>query len=400
MRPINKLTAPFVRQKFNPPGKYADGNNLYLVVSSERARSWVFRYSFRDNEKELGLGSAWDVDLADARLKAGEYRRLLAAKVDPDSNIHPKKVPTFGNVLEEYVRGFASRWSNKKSPHQWRKTKDYVGPFWEMPIDQIKTADVKAALMPIWTVKPVVASRTRGRIETVLDYAKSLDLREGDNPARLKGCLEFVLPPLKKSERHHPALPYVEVPDFYRQVCSRSAGAALALRFCILTCTRTTEVIEARWEEIDLQAKVWVIPSHRMKARRQYRVPLTDSAIEVLESLEPKLDGYVFERIEGKSFSNNAILVLIDRMGLKGKCTTHGFRSSFREWAQHKKIDRIAAEMCLDHKVLGKTESAYMRDDLLEQRRMILEQWADYVTASFETTTVIELHRSVSSGTK
>ena len=379
MRKVNRLSAQFVRQKSIEPGKYPDGNNLYLVVSSEAARSWVFRYSLNGSEHGIGLGSAWDVDLSDVRQKAAEYRRLLASKVDPQSFANPTRVPTFDEVLTEYVKFFSTRWTNSKSPHQWLKTLDYIGPLRSMPVDQIKTADVRSALYPIWTKIPEVASRTRGRIEAVLDYAKSLGQREGDNPARWKGCLEYVLPPHKKEERHHRALPYGEVAEFYRLLGERPADAALAYKFCILTCTRTVEVIGARWEEIDLVAKVWNIPDHRMKARRAFRVPLSSAAINILRAIGPRPEGFVFEREPGKPFSNNALLALRDRMGFKGKCTTHGFRSSFREWAQHKRLDRIASEMCLDHKVLGKTESAYMRDDLLEQRREILEQWADHV---------------------
>lgn len=391
MRRINRLSAAFVRQKSIPIGKHADGNNLYLVVSSETARSWVFRYTFKGAEKEMGLGSAWDIDLAEARQKASEYRRLLASKIDPQSHAHPSRMPTFAEVLTEYVNSHSSRWSNAKSRHQWLKTLDYIGPLGSMPVDQIKTSDIRSALFPIWTTIREVASRTRGRIEAVLEFAKTLGHRQGDNPARWKGCLEYVLPPQKQEERHHRALPYGEVAEFYRLLGERPADAAFAYRFCILTCTRTVEVIGARWEEIDLTTKVWTIPNHRMKARRTFRVPLTEGAIEILRAIGPRPVGFVFVREPDKPFSNNALLALRDRMGFKEKCTTHGFRSSFREWTEHKRLDRVAAEMCLDHKVLGKTESAYMRDDLLEQRREILEQWADYVQG--ETGQVLSMER-------
>lgn len=391
MRKINRLSAQFVRQKFIKPGKYPDGNNLYLVVSSETSRSWVFRYSIEGSERAMGLGSAWDVDLSEARQKAAGYRRLLTDGVDPQVHVHPAKVPTFNDAMREYVKVFSSRWTNLKSPHQWLKTADYIGPLGSMPVDQIKTADVRSALYPIWTKIPEVASRTRGRIEAVLDYSKSLGWRDGDNPARWKGCLEYVLPPQKNEERHHRALPHGEVAKFFSLLGERPAGTALAYRFCILTCTRTVEVIGARWEEIDIERKIWSIPNHRMKARRAFRVPLSSAAFEILQAIGPRPEGLVFEREPGKPLSNNALLALRNRMGLKEHCTTHGFRSSFREWAQHNKIDRIAAEMCLDHRVLGKTESAYMRDDLIEQRREVLEQWAAHVTIATDSAKVVKL---------
>lgn len=248
-----------------------------------------------------------------------------------------------------------------------------------MPVDQIKTVHVKAALQPIWTKIPETASRTRGRIEQVLDYAKSLGYRDGDNPARWKGCLEYVLPPIQNEEQHHIALPYGDVADFYAALYARAADASLMYRYCILTVARTEEVRMARWEEIDLSARVWNIPKERMKARRPYRVPFSGAAVAILKKLGPRDQGFIFEREPGKPFSNNALLTLRDRMGFKGKCTTHGFRSSFRVWAQSQKIDRVTAEMCLDHKVLDKTEAAYMRSDLLDERREVLEQWADLV---------------------
>jgi integrase len=389
MRKVNRLSAAFVRQKFIKPGKYADGNNLYLVVSSETARSWVFRYSFKGAETEMGLGSAWDVDLADARQKATEFRRLLACDTDPQTHRNPTKAATFNEVLNEYVRVFSSRWTNTKSPHQWLKTTDYVGVLGSMAVDQIKTADVKAVLYPIWTTIPEVASRTRRRIEAVLDYAKHTGQRDGDNPARWKGCLEYVLPPTKKSEKHHRALHFTEVPAFYAALTGRSASASRLYQVCMLTCTRTKEARLIRWEELDLVKRTWSLGSHRMKSRRLFCVPLSDEVIRILEDIGPKSEGFVFEREPGKPFSENALPALRDRMGFKDKCTTHGFRSSFREWAHYHKADRIAAEMCLDHKVLGKTEGAYMRDELLEQRREILMQWADYVLGA--TASVLSL---------
>jgi integrase len=398
MRRVNKLSSQFVRQRFIKPGKYGDGQNLYLVVSSETARSWVFRYTLKGVEVEKGLGSAWDLDLAEARFKAADLRRLLASGIDPTEHLNPKKIPTFEEMLAEYVGVFASRWTNAKSPHQWLKTVEYVPDLAKMPVDQIKTADVKAALLPIWTRIKEVASRTRGRIEAVLDYAKHQGYRDGDNPARWKGCLEYVLPQQSIEEKHHRALRHEDVPSFYTALCARSADASVPYRFCILTATRTEEVRMARWEEIDLAAKTWNIPKVRMKGRRPFRIPLPTAAVEILEKIGPKADGYVFEREPGRPFSNNALLALRDRMGFKEKCTTHGFRSSFREWVHHKGFDRVASEKCLDHQVLGKAESAYLRDDLLEQRREILAQWAEYVTQQPTTSVVINLRRSSSNG--
>lgn len=393
MRQVNRLSAQFVRKRSVAPGKYPDGNNLYLYVSSETARSWVFRYTLKGVEYERGLGSAWDIDLADAREKALELRRMLKSGIDPSIHFDPPRKPTFGEVLIEFVDVFSSRWTNKKSPHQWLKTAEYVGSLANMPVDEITTADIKAALLPHWSRIEEVASRTRGRIEQVLDYAKHHGYRSGDNPARWKGCLEYVLPPHQKEEKHHAALPYGDVAEFYSALSARAADVALAFRYCILTGARTEEVRMARWEEIDLSARIWSLPRERMKARRPYRVPLSDAAIDILKKLGPRDQGFVFERESGKPFSNNALLALRDRMGFKGKCTTHGFRSSFRDWAQSRKIDRVVAEMCLDHKVLNKTEAAYMRSDLLDERREVLEAWASFVTRPSDEGIIVELKR-------
>ncbi len=254
--------------------------------------------------------------------------------------------------------------------------------------------DVKAALLPIWQSKPETASRVRGRIEAVLDFAKAHIYRQGENPARWKGGLEFILPPVSKVRRvkHHAALPYAEVPAFLMALGGREGVAALALRFLILTATRTGEALGARWDEIDLDVATWKIPASRMKAGREHRMPLSDEAVALLKAL-PRAGDYVFpgQRLR-KPLSNMALLQALRRMN-RGDLTAHGFRSSFRDWAAERtNYPREVIEASLAHTIGSKVEAAYLRSDLIEKRRGLMAEWGRWCAGVVDN--IVSLRRA------
>src|SRR3954452_16685269 len=253
------------------PGKYSDGGNLYLIVSETGSRKWVLRFTWR-RAKEMGLGSATSVSLADAREKAASARRKIAQGLNPiDERKRDGGIPAFGEVADAVRESLSAGFRNEKHKAQWKSTLEtYAAPLRAKPVDSIATEDVLAVLKPIWTEKAETASRLRGRIEKVLDAAKAKGFRDGENPARWRGHLDHLLPRPSKLERgHHAAMPYEDVAAFVGQLRSREATAALALEFCILTAARSGEVLGSRWSEIDLNKKVWIVPANRMKAGRE-----------------------------------------------------------------------------------------------------------------------------------
>jgi integrase len=296
------------------------------------------------------------------------------------------EIPTFADMADQVIASLEKGFRNPKHRQQWRNTlATYCKSFARTRVDQIGTDDVLAALKPIWQAKPETASRVRGRIEKVLDGAKAKGFRTGENPAAWRGHLAMLLPPARPqgTRGHHEAMPYAEVPAFMRELETRAAMAAHALRFTILTAARTGEALGAHWSEIDMAAKVWTVPASRMKAKRNHRVPLTDAALAVLEKVKTgKLaSGFVFPGMkEGKPLSNMAMEMLMRRDKLD--CTVHGFRSSFRDWAgEETPFPREVAEAALAHVIGDKAEQAYRRGDALEKRRALMAAWADYLTA-------------------
>ena len=263
------------------PGKYSDGGNLYLIVSPTGARKWVLRFTWRGRAKEMGLGSPATVSLADAREKAASARRKIAQGLNPiDERKRTSGVPTFGEMADQVREALSAGFRNEKHKAQWKSTlATYAAPLRDKPVDTITTDDVLAVLKPIWTTKPETASRVRGRIEKVLDAAKAKGFRDGENPARWRGHLDHLLPrPSKLARGHHAAMPYDEVAAFVAELREREAIAALALELCILTAARSGEILGMRWDEIDLDKKIWTVPAHRMKAGREHRVPLSQRA--------------------------------------------------------------------------------------------------------------------------
>ena len=369
------------------PGRHADGNGLYLVVKPTGAKSWCLLYTHGGRRREMGLGGYPDVPLAIARRTAATHKEILAAGADPLSVGSKPSVPTFGEAADDYIATHAASWRNAKHKAQWIMTLTrYAGPLRDKCVDAITVADVLAVLQPLWLSRPETASRLRGRIEAVLDAAKAQGARNGENPAAWRGNLKHLLPrPSKLSRGHHAAMPYSEVPAIMARLRERSATAALALEFIILTAARAGEALGATWGEIDLEARLWTVPAMRMKAGRVHRVPLSGRALDILEAIRPlrasdAADALIFPGgREGRPLSGMATAMLLRRMG-QGAVTTHGFRSSFRDWAgEVSSFPREVIEAALAHAVGDATERAYWRGDALEKRRQLMEAWAAFL---------------------
>jgi integrase len=365
------------------PGKYSDGGNLYLIVSPSGSRKWVLRFTWRGKAKEMGLGSAAVVSLADAREKAAVARRKLAQGVNPiDDRKRSGGIPTFGEMVISVHEALSAGFRNEKHKAQWKSTlATYAALIRSKPVDTITTDDILAVLKPIWTLKPETASRVRGRIEKVLDAAKAKGFRHGENPARWRGHLDHLLPKPSKLERgHHAAMPYEDVATFIGELRKHPTTATFALEFCILTAARSGEVLGARWSEMDLAKRLWTVPAHRMKAGREHRVPLSNRAISILMQLKDLDDGqFVFPgQKPRKPLSNMAMEMILRRMKIEN-ATVHGFRSSFRDWAGNvTSFPREVTETALAHVIGDKAEQAYRRGDALDKRRSLMDAWAAY----------------------
>jgi integrase len=392
-RESEKLT-PIAVKNASRPGYYGDGRGLYLHVGPTGGKSWILRYMLHGKAHEMGLGPYPDRGLKDAREKAGEARAKRLDGIDPLAERKAKKAleaakaaaaVTFKACAGKYITAHRAGWRNAKHAAQWEATLTaYAYPvIGDLSVAAVDTGHVTRILEPIWTTKTETATRVRGRIESVLDYAKVHRWREGENPARWKGHLENVLPARGKVAKveHHPALPWGETGAFMVELDKQDGMAALVLRFAILTAARTGEAIGARWSEIDMQGAVWTIPAARMKAGDEHRVPLSDAALAVLrEAAKVRQDGAdapVFPAARsGRPLSNMALLMLLRRMG-RGDLTAHGFRSTFRDWAAETGQPGDIAEAALAH-TLGKVEGAYQRGDLLERRRKLMAAWAAF----------------------
>jgi integrase len=391
MRLIGKLTSLSVRQA-RRRGLYGDGGGLFLQVSENGAKSWVFRFKKADRLRVMGLGPAHTITLAEARDRARECRKLRLDGIDPiearraeraQAKLDAAKAVTFAECADAYITAHKAGWRNPKHAAQWPATlATYVNPtFGELPVQAIDTALVTRVMEPIWTKKPETASRVRGRIESILDWATARGYRQGENPARWRGHLENLLPRRSKVRRveHHAALPYSELSAFMLALRQQEGVAARALEFTILTAARTGEVIGARWEEINIAERLWSVPVERMKAGREHRVPLCGKALEIVEEMRAIGGNFIFPGGKrGKPLSNMAMTMLLRRMG-HGDQTVHGFRSTFRDWAAERtNFPAEVAEMALAHAVTDKVEAAYRRGDLFEKRRALAEAWAKF----------------------
>jgi integrase len=408
VRSHGRLTSLAV-ERARKPGLYADGGGLYLQVSGVRGRSWIFRFMIRDKARSMGLGSFPSVPLAAARAAASECRRELQAGIDPITAREARKVEgllaeargvTFKAYCEAYIRDNKSQWRNARHFQQWQNSlSTYAYPILGLlPVQKIDAPLIRQVLAPIWEAKSATASRLRGRLESVLDYATALEYRKGDNPARWRGHLENTLPKPSKlaSVKHHAALPYTEIGEFMAEIRAQEGVPARALEFAILTGARTGEVLGAQPAEFDLSAGIWKIPAARIKGGREHRIPLSAPAAAIVADMI-KIHGgaFVFPGSRyGKPPYPGAILKLLKRMG-RDRLTVHGFRSTFRDWAgEMTGFAREVVERSLAHVMGDKTEASYARGDLLEKRRRLMDEWAQYCSAPFVDGNVLPLRRN------
>ena len=392
---------PLDVERENRPGKYADGDGLYLIVSGATSKNWTYRYWKQGKQRWLGLGSFKDVSLKDARLARDAARlRVKGDRTTPGVDIVQEKraareeakaveikvtLPTFEQCAETYIREHWSTWS-KKHRNQWPSSlKRYAYPIiGKLTILEIKPSHIYELLRPIWVEKRETANRVRGRIETII--AKNVDVDDTDfrNAAELTKQLREKLPKRpKRVVRHHPALPYAEAPQFMADLSAAGGVAASMLRFLIFTACRTNEVVVARWSEIDRPSSTWKIPGGRMKMRQDHVVPLPATALAILDKTGDGAQGeLIFPNSEGGIFSDNAMLAVLDRLGY-GQVTVHGFRSTFATWAEEcTDYPDGVREAALAHKYKSETTAAYQRGQKLEKRRVLMKDWAQFLAGS------------------
>jgi integrase len=383
------------------PGKYPDGDGLYLVVASATSKNWSYRYWKDRKQRWLGLGSLKDVSLKDARLARDAARlRVKGDRSTPGVDIVQEKraareeakaveikttLPTFEECAETYVREHWTTWS-KKHRNQWPSSlKRYAYPtIGKLKIPEIKPSHIYEVLRPIWVKKRETANRVRGRIETIVAKNVDVDDTEFRNPAELTKQLREKLPKRpKRVVRHHPALPYAEAPQFMADLSAAGGVAASMLRFLIFTACRTNEVVVARWSEIDRPSSTWKIPGGRMKMRQDHVVPLPATALAILDKIRDGAQGeLIFPNPDGRIFSENAMLAVLDRLGY-GQVTVHGFRSMFATWAEEcTDYPDGVREAALAHKYKSETTAAYQRGQKLEKRRVLMKDWAQFLEGS------------------
>ena len=389
-RLIEKLT-PLGVSKKQTPGHYGDGGGLWLQISKFKSKNWVFRYTLHGTRREMGLGATHTVSLAEARQKAKECRLTLLDGKDPievretttlAEALRRAKMMTFDQCAAAYIEAHRSSWKNVKHISQWENTiQVYASPvIGKLPVTSVDTDLVVKILNPIWQTKTETATRLRGRIESVLDWATTSKFRQGDNPARWRGHLENLLSSPNKiaKVKHHPALPWQELGKFMVDLREREGVAARAVELAILTATRSGEVRNATWAEFD--AGLWVIPAARMKMGREHRIPLPTAAVELLGKM-PRLGDLVFPGIKkDKPLSDMSLTAVLRRME-RNDITVHGFRSSFRDWCSESVANSFPREVCehaLAHSLPDKIEAAYRRGDLIEKRALLMQAWSDY----------------------
>lgn len=379
--------------RLTKPGHHAVGtvDGLYLYVTATGGRSWVLRVMIGTQRRHLGLGSFPEVSLAAARDAARSAREQIRLGVDPIEQrlaqrsalkVQQANAKTFEEAARSYVDSHEDAWKNPKHRSQWISTLEtYVFPVMgTLLVRDVDQEHVLRALEPIWKTKTETASRVRGRIESVLDWAAVRKLRADDNPARWKGRLDKLLPAPKKIQKvaHHRALPFAQLPGFMNALRHKEGMAARALEFAILTAARSGEVREATWQEIDLQSRIWTVPAARMKAGREHRVPLTPQVFALISTL-PRTESteLVFPSARQGPLSDMSLTAVLRRMEVNA--VPHGFRSTFRDWVSEvTNHPRDLAEQALAHTLTNKVEAAYRRGDALEKRRLLMQDWADY----------------------
>jgi integrase len=381
-------------------GMHADGGGLYLSVKESGARSWIYRYQLIGRRREKGLGAVSDCPAVQARAEAARLKAMVANGVDPieEQRGHREAVAlkaradkveqvvvgaTFKVAAQKHIVSQKAGWRNLKHQQQWENSlATYAYPvIGDHPMRDITVQHVLEILQPIWSVKPETASRVRMRIEAVLNSAKLMGWRSGENPAIWRGGLEAVLPKISKVKRvrHHPAMPWQDLSSFMKQLRARDGISPRALEFAIMTAARSGEVRHATWSEIDLESGLWVIPAEKMKAGREHRVPLSAPVKALLEATPRIVDcPYVFPGSCNKPMSDMSLSAVLKRMELS-QYTVHGFRSAFRDWAAETTDHHPeTVEMALAHAVANKVEAAYRRGDMLAKRHRLMEDWSTW----------------------
>jgi integrase len=407
----HRLSVKETLKKDLKPGLYADGGGLYLQVSDRLTKAWVFRFMIAGRARKMGLGDYDRVSLADARKKAEAAHLQVVDGFDPiDQRTDRKaadavaraKVATFKECAEKYITAHTAGWKSAKHAGQWRATLEtYAYPkFGSLPVSSVDVGMVLAVLeqpadpdekggATLWAGKTETASRVRGRIENILDWARVRGLRQGENPARWRGHLDQLLPARSAVApvQHHKAMPYVDLPRFMADLRARNSVSARALEFTILTAVRTSDTIEGTWQEVNDDARLWTIPGTRLKGKKgkkrsDHAIPLCDRAMTILENL-PREGGYLFAGAEeGGPLSNMAMLEFLQGMPGLSDLTVHGFRSTFKDWcAEQTAYPNELSEMALAHTVSDKVEAAYRRGDMREKRRRLMEDWATYCSS-------------------
>ncbi len=398
---LNKLKHMQVKS-LAKPGRHSDGGGLYLVVDPSGAKRWCFKYQRAGKAREMGLGGYPAISIEEARNRAHAFRQAIATGKDPLSlRQQATKIPTFKELADEQIEAMSPKWRNAKHQAQWTSTiAAYCGPILNLPVDAIETQHILKILKPIWSTKTETAARLRGRIEAVLDAARAKGVRTAENPARWRGHLAALLPPRKRLVRgHHKAVPYKELPQFMQGLRKHSGTTASALEFLILTAARTGEVLGAKWDEFDLEAKVWTVPASRMKAGKEHCVPLAPRALAIIKrqaEVRTPFNDHVFpsyaafdgeeaddlsdaERARrAKPLSQMAMAMLMRRM--ERTETVHGFRSSFRDWAADcTNFHREVIEQALAHVIQNQSEAAYLRSNMMAKRGPLMKDWESYV---------------------
>jgi len=391
---MNKLNAKQLQTL--PKDKYHDGNGLYISISKPGRGKWSFRYTINKKSREMGFGSYPDVSLSEARQLLFNNKQLLSKKIDPidEKNrvevLRQQQNKKFSDIANLYIETKKKpEWTNPKSEQQWRNTlNNYVYPILDSkPLNDINRNDIISVLHPIWRDKTETARRIQQRLFLIFAFAKIREWYTHDNPASWKEHLYHILPnPFKINKvKHHAFLRHEEVNRFYNELFEIDLFSVYALRLLILTITRTSEVIKSKFEQFDLDKGIWTLPYYNMKARKEHKVPLSNEAISIIKLMRKKHNHeYVFHNpATGKHISNGAMLVFIKKRFPHFKITVHGFRTTFRTWAEEQgKYQHYAIKFSQSHQLPDKVEKAYMRTDLMPERKIIMNDWDKYVLSN------------------
>ncbi len=382
--PFNKLTAMTVK-KLSKPGKYADGNNLYLQIDISGARRWILRLTVGHRRRDMGLGSTMIVSLEEARQLARLYRGIAKSGGDPFLERQKERgfKVTFAYCAQKVHELNKPTWKNEKFAHQWYSSlENHVLPkIGELPVSQITSSDILGVLSPIWNTRTDTARKLKQRIRLIIKWARAKGYFQGDDPVELA---EQALPRKKRSNNHHKSLSYKDVPDLIVKIKESkiSLPTQLAIQFTILSACRTSEVLRASWDEIDMQNLIWTIPAKRMKTGKIHEVPISSGMKDILKDAKDKIGSpdYIFSSDQsGKELSNNTLLLAVQkRLGVD--TTIHGMRSSFKDWASETtNFANEVSEMALAHVIPNKTEAAYRRGNLMDKRRHLMQMWSDFI---------------------